>query len=685
MASHRPFRPRPDLHLALTHTGSPRTPNMAAPTSSSFSSPYRTPITTPLPTASDSPFQSGKLNVPSPFGGPMRFTPRQKHKYRRYYRAAWHKAKRLLASRVTWLIFVMLLMMAWWANGGSGELDAVRFGGARFGRDFFKNGVTRDMQFFPPSNPKINPLNAPAVTAHDDLSNPVPHSGHVSFRPESPNAKPAAPVSLLARIDQEEYVLLPNSSFLVSICSGSLSRDEVHNIRIIAPMTDDHGQGMIQLEGLWLSKGGQFERIDGTIQTDDFEDQDIMGAENDEVGGKHQSGLRKLLNGHKRNGLGGGQRVLKDAEELQDFRDRRKILEIISDTPGSFSRRRQVKRSGGADGLLAGVMGWEYLLGEMFGVDHVAIGVDGMCLTQECIGGTGEPAGLGDVFFRSGPPGSTYVEHPWLFNRYVPDIMVLNLGNADQASFDAHAAEYNKTLWDLSERFENTYVSLVKAIRTLAYPKHPATIQSERSGFKIYVPNSVPANIPIFIMRPLRGELEHATQNIANRLRAEGDAAVFWLDTSGWLDPTVSESDPESNPDAPNPENQNPNHANNNNNQNEDYCLDRSSASAPKYRLTERGNQRTAIFLHMHVCRYLAREGEKCSFLPQEVYAGKVFDPAERDFERYVEGEKEKKLRRLFWGVGEGEGEGGKGVVGGGGGGGGEAGLGGERGDVVVG
>ncbi|KAL9578650.1 MAG: hypothetical protein Q9203_007015 [Teloschistes exilis] len=396
MASHRPFRPRPDLHLALTHTGSPRTPNTAAPTSSSFSSPYRTPITTPLATTSDFAYQSGKLNVPSPFGGPMRFTPRQKHKYRRYYRAAWLRAKRILASRATWFIFVMLLIMAWWTNGGSGEFDAVTFGGARFGRDFFKDGVTQDMQFFPPSNPKINPLNAPAPTAHEGSSNPTPRTGHVSFRPESPKAKPAAPVSLLTRIDQEEYVLLPNSSFLVSICSGSLSVDEVHNIRIIAPMMDNHGQGMIQLEGLWLSKGGQFERIDGTIQTDDFDDQDIMGAENDEVGGKHQSGLRKLLNGHKRNGLGGGQQVLRDAEELQDFRDRRKMLEIITDTPGSFSRRRQVKRSGGADGLLAGVMGWEYLLGEMFGVDHVAIGVDGMCLTQECIGGTGEPAGLGD-------------------------------------------------------------------------------------------------------------------------------------------------------------------------------------------------------------------------------------------------------------------------------------------------
>lgn len=81
-------------------------------------------------------------------------------------------------------------------------------------------------------------------------------------------------------------------------------------------------------------------------------------------------------------------------------RERRKVLEVVTDSPGSFTRKQRSQRSGGADGLLAGVMGWEYLLGEMFGADHVGIGVDGMCLTQDCIGGTGSPAGMGDVFFR---------------------------------------------------------------------------------------------------------------------------------------------------------------------------------------------------------------------------------------------------------------------------------------------
>ncbi|KAL8704132.1 MAG: hypothetical protein Q9201_002716 [Fulgogasparrea decipioides] len=600
----------------------------------------------------------------------MHFTPRQKHKYRRYYRAAGFKLKRLLSTRATWFSIVVILMMWWWVNGGRQELDTVKLGAAGFGRDLFQDGVTQDMQFFPPSNPKIHYVgrwtatpnqlrkdgtfpgvyfdiaiknttsvllslrNAPGKTAalatpSTDSSPAIPNNAHLSFRPESANAKPAPPVSLLARIDQEEYMLLPNASSLVAICSGSLKRNAAHSIRIIAPMTDDQGKGVVQLEGIWLSKGGQFERIEGTLDSEDYSDEDLLSIQN-QVGEKHRTGLSQLLRGSGRSGRAEQQGVLKDNGGLQDFRDRRKLLEVVTDSPGSFSRRSQGKRTGGADGLLAGVMGWEYLLGEMFGVDHVAIGIDGMCLIQDCIGGVGQPAGIGDAFFRSGPPGSAYLEHPWLFSRYVPDVMVLNLGSSDKTSIDFHVSEYNKTAWDLSERFENTYVSLVKAIRTLAYPKHPATVQSERSNYAIYVPNTIPADIPIFVMRPLRGELEHATQNIVNRLRADGDKAVFWLDTSGWLDPDASVDDASKQV-------------------NEDFYLDDRSVPS-KWRLTERGNQRTAIFLHMHVCRYLARKGEKCPFLPTEVYQGKMFDPAERDFERYVEGEKERKLKRLFWG-----------------------------------
>ena len=202
---------------------------------------------------------------------------------------------------------------------------------------------------------------------------------------------------------------------------------------------------------------------------------------------------------------------------------------------------------------------------------------------------------------------------------------MINLGSSDHISFHSHISGYNKTLWDLSESFETTYVSLVKAIRRLAYPKHPSILQIERTGTPGNVPSTAPAAIPIFVMRPLRGELEHATQNAVAKLRADGDKAVFWLDTSGWLDASL---DDEEGPD---------------------FFYD-NSAVPPKWRLTVQGNQRVAIFLHMHVCRYLARAGDKCAFLPPEVYQGKVFDPEQKEFDKYVEDEKERKLKKLFWG-----------------------------------
>ena len=165
-------------------------------------------------------------------------------------------------------------------------------------------------------------------------------------------------------------------------------------------MTDDHGRGTVELEGLWLSKGGKLVRVDGSLLSQEYADEDSFHAENDQVGERHRTGLNGLM---KETGHGDTVRVAmssKDEENRIEIQDRKKILEIITDSPGSLSSKTKGRRTGGAAGLLAGVMGWEYLLGEMFGADHVSIGVDGMCLTQNCIGGTSQPAGMGDVFFR---------------------------------------------------------------------------------------------------------------------------------------------------------------------------------------------------------------------------------------------------------------------------------------------
>lgn len=225
------------------------------------------------------------------------------------------------------------------------------------------------------------------------------HLGHLSFRPTPTDETPAPPISLLAQVDDDEYVLLPNSSSLVSVCPKNLDPKSEHRIRIVAPMTDDHGRGVIELEGLWLSKGGKLEKVPGSLLGEEFVDEDLLGAESSLMGDKH----RARLNGLDKGASGGTetQRASEDDEDLlSPYRERKKLVEIITDSPGAYTGKQQGRRTGGADGLLKGVLGWEYLLGEMFGVDHVSIGIDGMCLSQDCIGGTGYPAGMGDVFFR---------------------------------------------------------------------------------------------------------------------------------------------------------------------------------------------------------------------------------------------------------------------------------------------
>ncbi|KAL9101198.1 MAG: hypothetical protein Q9163_003516 [Psora crenata] len=694
-----PFRQRPNLHLALTQlTGSPRHPNQGTPSTTAFSTPLPTPGGTPFGITAFSPFRSAGLKAPAPYNSTSSFGHRRAPTHFSYGSYNFFRVRRFLSSKPIWFFLLAVALTLWWFNGGSEELDVVKLGATGLGKEFLKERRMGDYQFLPATNPKIHmdcytesiaqrwnvswyyprtdlvrvfftdeatgvyfdvavrnttslfialhnapeevtsasPVTSALITETKPTSS---NPGHLSFRPMS-NQKPAPPVSLLARIDDEEYVLLPNSSSLVSVCLDSLARDQEHYIRIVAPMIDDKGRGIVELEGLWLSKGGSLVKVAGSLLSEDYADEDLLRAENDIVGEKHRVGLNDL----ETDGTNGFSLPTNEDDEdmVLTSRERKKTLEIVTDSPGSFTGKQRGRRTGGADGLLAGVLGWEYLLGEMFGADHVGIGVDGMCLTQDCIGSTGYPAGLGDVFFRryvtssnykpirmftpcsSGPYGSEYFEHSWMFTGYVPDVLVLNIGSSDATSFRDYTEEYNQTMWELTENFESTYVSLVKGIRRLGYPKHPAIVQSERLGFPGIIPSNVPASIPIFIMRPFRGHLEQATQNTVTKLRADGDKSVFWLDTSGWLDM-------EANPEGPG-----------------DFFLDESENPA-KWRLTEQGNQRVAIFLHMHVCRYLAEAEDKCAFLPHEMYMGSVYDQEGAHLDRFLETEKERKLKELFW------------------------------------
>ena len=240
------------------------------------------------------------------------------------------------------------------------------------------------------------------VTTSEGTASPsaLLNAGHLSFQPADLSGPTAPPTSLLARVDMEEYILLPNSSSLVSVRRGDLDTNMDHCVRIIAPMTDDHGNGVVELEGVWVSKGAKLLHVEGSVHDEQIEEEDDLKAENGKIGRKHRLSLSRLMGGGARSDIAAD--MMND--EIEDVTridgGRRKVVEVVTDSPGLFGGKSQGHRMGGAGDLLAGVMGWEFLLGEMFGVDHVGISVEGMCLIAHCIGGAGEPSGMGEVFFR---------------------------------------------------------------------------------------------------------------------------------------------------------------------------------------------------------------------------------------------------------------------------------------------
>ena len=171
---------------------------------------------------------------------------------------------------------------------------------------------------------------------------------------------------------------------------------------------------------------------------------------------------------------------------------------------------------------------------------------------------------------------------------------VFNLGAADMNSFQQHYDKYDTNWMHLTSWFEDSYITLIQSIRNLAY----SAGEIELEGVSRYSSQPKSSNMPIFIMRPFRGQLEGQTRSVVDRLQQQGDNSVFWVDTSGWFDTDVDFDK--------RPEDQH-------------FFLDE-LGPAKQWRLTERGHQRAAILLHSHIFRYLARSVEECPFLPPHVY-----------------------------------------------------------------
>lgn len=156
------------------------------------------------------------------------------------------------------------------------------------------------------------------------------------------NISNSRPISLLAQVDDEDYYVLTDAAAIVPIRLGNLNTNMRHEIRIIAPMVGSSAE-TLQVEGIWIDESGNlcpFEVV-GSVAI----------ALSESSLEEHISQFRPAKN------------------------TGRKMLEIVTDLPGSRSLRNENEKAT-TRGVIGGVLGWEYLLGEMFASDHVTIGMD---------------------------------------------------------------------------------------------------------------------------------------------------------------------------------------------------------------------------------------------------------------------------------------------------------------------
>lgn len=153
-----PFRSRPKLHLALTQstsTGSPGYPTQSGQAPGA--------ILTPLAATAYSPFRSAGLKPPTPYGGPMHFMPRSPRKSRDCGNHVGFRFRRVLNSKIFWLALLFGALVVWWRRGGADKLDIVKLSASELGRELFPEGRTKDLQFFPATNPKIHVFISPII------------------------------------------------------------------------------------------------------------------------------------------------------------------------------------------------------------------------------------------------------------------------------------------------------------------------------------------------------------------------------------------------------------------------------------------------------------------------------------------------------------------------------------------
>ena len=187
---------------------------------------------------------------------------------------------------------------------------------------------------------------------------------------------------------------------------------------------------------------------------------------------------------------------------------------------------------------------------------------------------------------------------------------------------------------DISDRFVKAYIKFIKSLRRIQYHSPHQAISSQRPVTDGYAYNSAPPTIPVFVLRPFTGEMEQESQLVVQRLRKEGDLAIIWVDTTGWVD--VPQQGQHTSNEIFEPR--------------MDLDIDAGGGKRTDWRLTPRAHLKIASFLQLHLCSYLAQDIIPCPFVRHDTYVGKVYLPQSTMFEMGLEDSKRRKLVQKFWG-----------------------------------
>ncbi|GIM88657.1 cellulose binding domain-containing protein [Paractinoplanes toevensis] len=161
---------------------------------------------------------------------------------------------------------------------------------------------------------------------------------------------------------------------------------------------------------------------------------------------------------------------------------RPKLLEFVGDSI-----------TAGATSSQLAVTDYGFKTGEQLGYDHTQIAIGGMCLSETTDACWAQET---RYWMSSGGQAGTDL---WDFSRYTADGVVINLGTNDKS----HGVS--------SADFQAKYITFLTRIRA----KFP--------------------NAKLFAMRTFIGRYAAETQAAVQARNSAGDAAVFYVDTTGWL------------------------------------------------------------------------------------------------------------------------------------------------------